>query len=262
MAGKTLRLIFTDLDGTLLDHASYDFFPALAALKAAKAAGVPVIPATSKTHAEVAELMAEIGLDGPSITENGAALHLGGDKHEALARPYAEIRQALSHLPRSLRGKMQAFGDMSVDEVASLTGLPAARAEKARARQASEPFLWHGSEVEERQLADALASLGLRMVRGGRFCHVIGAVDKAMAMGRLAQRMKDETGADATRTLALGDGPNDLAMQKAADRGIVIPNPAGHDLTSQAQDERLGLAAYPGPRGWNQAVLEWLEETG
>ena len=46
-------LVFTDLDGTLLDHDSYSFEPARPALARLRSAGVPVIPTTSKTLAEV-----------------------------------------------------------------------------------------------------------------------------------------------------------------------------------------------------------------
>ena len=46
-------LLFSDLDGTLLDHDSYDFAPARPALDALKGIGAGVVLATSKTAAEV-----------------------------------------------------------------------------------------------------------------------------------------------------------------------------------------------------------------
>ncbi|MCE8458362.1 HAD-IIB family hydrolase, partial [Rhodovulum sulfidophilum] len=55
-------LIFTDLDGTLLDHETYSHAEAAPALTALRAAGVPVILASSKTAAEIAPLRAELGL--------------------------------------------------------------------------------------------------------------------------------------------------------------------------------------------------------
>lgn len=67
-------LVFTDLDGTLLDHESYDWSPARQALNRLAALGALVVPATSKTRAEVAPLMAALGLTGPAIVENGAGV--------------------------------------------------------------------------------------------------------------------------------------------------------------------------------------------
>lgn len=48
-------LIFTDLDGTLLDHESYDFTPARPMLARLAAMRAPVVLASSKTAAEIAE---------------------------------------------------------------------------------------------------------------------------------------------------------------------------------------------------------------
>lgn len=55
-AALTPRLLFTDLDGSLLDHHSYDWQPARAWLKRLKQLGVPVIPVTSKTRSEIVPL--------------------------------------------------------------------------------------------------------------------------------------------------------------------------------------------------------------
>lgn len=65
-----VRLVFTDLDGTLLDHETYSFAPAAEALAALKARGVPLVLASSKTAAEIAELHRALGLgDTPAIVE-------------------------------------------------------------------------------------------------------------------------------------------------------------------------------------------------
>ena len=42
----TPALVFTDMDGTLLDHDSYSFEPAVPMLQALDRAAVPVIPTT------------------------------------------------------------------------------------------------------------------------------------------------------------------------------------------------------------------------
>ena len=49
-------LVFTDLDGSLLDHHSYSYQAALPRLQQLEQLGVPVIPATSKTRAEIVHL--------------------------------------------------------------------------------------------------------------------------------------------------------------------------------------------------------------
>ena len=67
-------VIYTDLDGTLLDHHTYAFDEALETIKALMDRGIPIVPCTSKTRAETVNLMQTMGIDGPMIIENGAAI--------------------------------------------------------------------------------------------------------------------------------------------------------------------------------------------
>ena len=60
-------IIFTDLDGTLMDHHTYSLAAALPTVQALSDRGIPVIPCTSKTRAETAKIMASLGLSGPMI---------------------------------------------------------------------------------------------------------------------------------------------------------------------------------------------------
>src|SRR5690554_6819305 len=71
------RLIVTELEGLLLDHHSYDFVPAAPWLSSLKQMGVPVIPVTSKTRAELLPLREALGLTAtPFSAENGAVIGL------------------------------------------------------------------------------------------------------------------------------------------------------------------------------------------
>ena len=53
----SMAVVYTDLDGTLLDHHTYAFDEALGAIKALKDRGIPIVPCTSKTRAETVCLM-------------------------------------------------------------------------------------------------------------------------------------------------------------------------------------------------------------
>ncbi|SQI39636.1 Putative mannosyl-3-phosphoglycerate phosphatase [Serratia plymuthica] len=68
-------LIFTDLDGSLLDHHSYCWQAAQPWLEQLAHTQTPLIIATSKTAAEVAPLQQQLGLSHwPFIAENGAQI--------------------------------------------------------------------------------------------------------------------------------------------------------------------------------------------
>ena len=72
---NTQLLVFTDLDGTLLDHYTYSAKPALEALNVLKAHGIPVIFNTSKTAVECQAISASLGLCDPFVVENGSAIY-------------------------------------------------------------------------------------------------------------------------------------------------------------------------------------------
>ncbi|MCO4797949.1 MAG: HAD-IIB family hydrolase, partial [Colwelliaceae bacterium] len=71
---KLKTLIFSDLDGTLLDHFTYQSTAANETIQQLKSANIPVILNTSKTFAEVKIILDELQLTTPFIIENGAAI--------------------------------------------------------------------------------------------------------------------------------------------------------------------------------------------
>ncbi len=76
-------VVFSDLDGTLLDHETYSFAPAWPALDRMREDGHVLVLASSKTAAEIAPIRAAMGfVDCPAIVENGAGLLAAGEDGE------------------------------------------------------------------------------------------------------------------------------------------------------------------------------------
>jgi mannosyl-3-phosphoglycerate phosphatase len=67
-------IIFTDLDGSLLNHEDYSFAAAQASLHRIKQYCIPLIMITSKTRREVELLQREMGIREPFIIENGGGI--------------------------------------------------------------------------------------------------------------------------------------------------------------------------------------------
>jgi HAD superfamily hydrolase (TIGR01484 family) len=67
-------LVFSDLDGCLLDERTYRWDAARPALEALGSRGVPLLLCSSKTRAEMEALAGGLGLAWPFIVENGGAL--------------------------------------------------------------------------------------------------------------------------------------------------------------------------------------------
>ncbi|MBU2962272.1 HAD-IIB family hydrolase [Citreicella sp. C3M06] len=251
-------IVFTDLDGTLLDHDSYSYAAAQPALDALRRAGIPLILASSKTAAEIAPLHAALGLgDWPIIAENGAARLIPGAAVSDRSI-YHRLRSTLDALPADLRAPYRGFGDMDDAEVARITGLPLPGAALARARQYSEPGLWSGSAAGLDAFLAALGAQGITARRGGRFLTLSFGGTKA---GQMAAIMRD-LGRDTA--IALGDAPNDIEMIETARYGIVIRNDHGSGIAPLAGEAtgRILRSTSPGPKGWNTELLALLGRLG
>lgn len=250
-------LIFTDLDGTLLDHDSYGWAPAAPLLKRLTAHRIPVVLSSSKTAAEMIPLRESMGLGQmPVICENGAGVVWAQPNADGAA--YRRVRTALDALPPDLRDRFEGFGDMSSARLMALTGLSKTAAMQAADRAFSEPGLWHGPPGQEGLFCDHLAALGVLARRGGRFLTLsLG--------GTKADRMADITAHfGAPVTIALGDAPNDIEMLTKADYGIVVHNPHGPGLPVLPGEGggRIRRTDQPGPDGWSVGLAALLSEIG
>lgn len=248
-------LFCSDLDGTLLDHESYSWDAARPALALLKSRGIPLILATSKTAAEVAELHAALDLsDLPAIVENGAGLYRPGQSGYE-DKSYARIRAALDALPAELRAPYRGFGDMDAAEVARITGLPPERAALARQRMHSEPGLWSGDDDGKAAFLRALKAQGVHARDGGRFLTLSLGRTKADGLAALRDEFRPEV------VIALGDAPNDIDLLQAADIGVIVRNDHGPGigpLPGEAEGT-IRRTEQAGPEGWNAAVLEIVD---
>jgi len=251
-------LIFTDLDGTLLDHETYSWRAAEPALAMLRQRGAGVILASSKTAAEIAPLRDEIGFaDWPAIVENGAGLlPAGAAASEVEGDAYQRLHAALDKLPADLRARFTGFGDMGAEGIARATGLPPDQAALAAARHFSEPGLFTGDEADEAAFTAALAEHGITARRGGRFLTLSFGATKADRMAEI----KSDHAPDGV-TIALGDAPNDAEMIAAADHGVIVANPHGTGLPplDGEAEGRITRTRRPGPEGWNAAILALVE---
>ena len=270
--GGAIFLVFTDLDGSLLDHDSYSYSVAVPALQRLEQLGIPVIIATSKTRAEVELLRRELGNRAPFIVENGAAVYIpeglfcaqpaqtsarDGYWVREVAAPREYWLSVLDDLGGSFAGEFDHFARLGSAGIAHLTGLPEHAAALANEREYSEPVRWLGSPERREAFVARLRASGAHPLQGGRFLAVSGDCDKGRALAWLRKVYRESCRADACHDLAIGDSGNDCAMLEAAETALVVRSPA-HDFPLLARREGVIYSTGFGPAGWAEGVARWL----
>jgi mannosyl-3-phosphoglycerate phosphatase len=269
-------IIFTDLDGSLLDGTTYSYEAATPALTALSEQGIPLVLVSGKTRAEIEPIRQRLDNRDPFIVENGGAVFVPHGLFDfplerirtkspyeviELGLPYHMLREVLKQIEHAVETPLQGFGDLSVDAIMEETGLPRADAILAKQREYDEPFLLQGPQALVEEVCRQIITRGLRWTKGGRLFHLMGENDKGAAASillRYYHRQQRMTGpAERIETVGIGDSINDASLLAMVDYPILVQKPDG----SYDPDIQLsGMIRAPGigPVGWNEAVLELL----
>jgi mannosyl-3-phosphoglycerate phosphatase len=268
-------IVFTGLDGTLLDQNTHSYQASLPTVRKLQALKAPVVLCSSKTRAEVEPLWRELALHDPFIVENGGALFFpadyfpfGNDQPRSdnklrtieLGSRIAELRAALLETARRLRIRVRTFGDLNAKDIIDLTGLSRHQAQAAAQREYDEPFLID-EPGREHMLATALRMKGFTVTRGERFFHLSRGSDK----GKAARVLTDLYGKESGPWLGvgLGNSANDLALLLAVDRPILLRNPdRSWDSTITQNIPGIRKTMSIGPEGWTESIEKLLAEIG
>jgi mannosyl-3-phosphoglycerate phosphatase len=265
-----MLVIFTDLDGTLLDRRTYSCEEAAPALAFVRDHKIPLVFCSSKTRAEVEYWRARLDNQHPFIVENGGALYIPKDYfgfriHAPAYRgqyavfefgtPYSELTETLNQAASETACQLLAFHQMSAGEVRARYGMTLHQASLAKQRESDEPF-----EIVSGQMEALLASIekrGKRWLAGGHLFHILGVNDKSHCVGLLASYY--ERAFPKVRTIGLGDGPNDVRFLRSVDIPILLRSRVSEELISLVP--RAQVTDREGPQGWNEAVLALLKES-
>jgi hypothetical protein len=230
-----IRLVATDLDGTLLGPDGVLSARTVAAVRAAHAAGVTVVAATGRSHHTALPRVAPAEVVRYLVCSNGASLYDCTAGAVIDCHPIAPA--SLSALVDGVRRELvdACFGWEESDGFGWESAFHSVRPDVEQHRATVVPrlgapwpdgvnklFVAHG-ELQREHLLDAVTPLlvdGLvATCSGARFVEVTGAgVDKAFGVARLCARL----GIVPDEVLAIGDHLNDLAMLRWAGRGVVM----------------------------------------
>ena len=260
----TKWLVSTDLDGTLLDHHTYEWQPAEPAIQRLKDLDIPIVLNTSKTLQEAQQLVSEMALaDHPVIVENGSALFFKNRTIEFGVKR-GELIDWMKQVRRDQGFDFESYSDWSVDQIMLATGLSFPNAQASANKHYSEPFIWKDT-LERLGVFSKLAQAnGYEVMKGGRFYHLQGRVSKATPLNWMRTKVGDLwPGYKRLNVIALGDNQNDVAMLNAADYPICIRSPVTVFPDLQTRSDKQAPIRYSiefGPSGWNEQINRLLNE--
>jgi mannosyl-3-phosphoglycerate phosphatase len=263
-------IIFTDLDGTLLDVDTYSWDNAEPAIALCRRLNIPIVLVSSKTRAEIGLIKQDLSLSAPFITENGGGVFFPEDDFRksllpdtvldngaikwSLGLSYDRLVKGLREIRNELGLDLKGFSDMSIDEIAHYTGLDYRASELAAIREYDEPFIvLEEDPFDIEVLSRAAQKRGLTIIEGGRFYHLQGQCDKGKAVEKLSRWYKQIYGE--IITIGLGDSPNDFPMLECVDIPILVRSTRDFSWLRQ-RAPNLKVTDETGPKGWNMAVLE------
>ncbi|MCM1986727.1 mannosyl-3-phosphoglycerate phosphatase [Methanococcoides seepicolus] len=263
-------IIFTDLDGTLIDHDTYSYDAARPALELLKEKEIPLIFCTSKTRAELEVYVDELECHHPFISENGGAIfipkdyfsielkegdEIGNYKVIEFGTSYTRIREVLEDIRKNTGFKITGFGDLDAEGVSKDTGLDIQSAKLAKMREYDEAFRLEEDENATAKVIELIHAAGLNHTKGGRYWHIMGDNDKGKAVRALTEIYRQQF--TEVTTIALGDSLNDLPMLKAVDIPFLVQKPDGKYDPSIILTE-IRHADGIGPVGWNNAIMDLI----
>lgn len=264
-------LIFSDLDGTLLDHKTYSFEAAKPALSTLKLRNIPLVFCSSKTRREIEMYRELTGNRHPFISENGGGIYVPADYYTdsfdydmksngykviVLGTHYGKLVGVLNSIRNETGIKLKPLSEMKISEISDYTGLDPKLATLAKMREYDEPFIIFGNDKEAETIKSEITGRGFNYTQGSMFHHIMGRNDKGKAVEILIRIFKNRY--PYLNSVGLGDSLNDLPMLKIVDIPILVQKSDG-EYDQRIAFDKLIYADGIGPVGWNRSVLRLLE---
>ena len=265
---NTQILIFTDLDGSLLNHNNFEFREIKNFILNCIKNGIKIIPNTSKTKSEIEVFLDQLGQNLPFVVENGAAIHNLDLVHRKFkfknnslifSRSVNEILELFEkRIPIELKKRCSFLKDMSSIEQMKILGLNKKYLPFALNREYSMPLVFDGSKELVNKFTVLLKKIGMKLHEGGRIYNICDDCSKGKAMTTLIEKLKNDFNFK-SYTIVIGDSPNDISMLNVSDQPCIIPLPNRNNLF-HLKDQNIIRATQSAPQGWEEVVRASLKK--
>ena len=260
------KVIFTDIDGTMLDSYFPDLKKMKKLVKNTLQNGIHLVLCSSKTELEQNIIRSNIDLHEPFIVENGGAtiipagyfkktniIHLKKFKENFIIETGGSVYKIRSLL-KKIRTKHDinfiGVSDLSLAELSKITGLPPDYAKRMMNRKYSETIVQMNNK-DITKFTNIVEKAGLKMIPGGQYFDITLGNNKGTAVKTLIDIFCKEYQNNVT-FFGIGDSKNDESMLSLMDLPILVQKPDGS--WQNLQIANLQKVKGIGPEGWKVAL--------
>ena len=264
MKPKKQILIFTDLDGTLLNKDTFRFDEIEDYFRELLSIGINIIPNSSKTESELLNFNKENNLNLSFIAENGSSIHGLNIIHEDLpdkilmSKPVDKIYEIYKQkISSDLQQKIKFISKFNTNEQKKIFGLPINKIKLAMERKHSIPIQFKGSKVEKNEFTKIINNAGLTIQTGGRIMNICDNTNKSIAMLKTIELIKKKINEEII-SIGVGDNQNDLDMLKKSDYPCLVKNNSFDN--SLIFIDNLIKSSEPSPLGWADVIKTAIQK--
>jgi Cof subfamily protein (haloacid dehalogenase superfamily) len=260
----SIRLLASDIDGTLLTPQFHIAEDDLAALRRAHAAGIEIVLVTGRRHTFALPIAQQLGFDLWLISSNGAVTRsLAGETFHREMMPRAICRELVGAM-QDFRGNTVLTFDQETKGAIVLEHLDELNASIRRWLEKNMPYIEFVIPIEDALVSDPLQAMfcgsmdrmshALRALEGSglgnrvtilrteypeRDLSMIDVLTAGCSKGHALERWATHRGFRREQVMAIGDNHNDVEMLEFAGHPVIMGN-ACEELRSRGWSVTLG----------------------
>ena len=261
-------LIFSDLDGTFMNHNDYSYSHLKNFISKIKKKS-EIIFTSSKTFSEMSKIYENLNINFPFIVENGACIYFPKnyfnlkkinqkvveyENFHCLKLSDDSLKKFKEHIKEkfSKNFKFSFFSELSNQKIAELTNLTPKKIADSKKRQFSDPIFWKDSNKNLQAFKKKLIKNEIIITEGGRFIHFNVGYDKGKAVAKFLEIYKKQK-FQSVLSISLGDSENDVSMLELTDYSCCIKSPKKKKLYLKKSFNNY-YSEKEAPFGWKESL--------
>jgi len=258
---KNNIIVFTDLDGSLLNTQNFKFKKAKSLIKKIIKDSNFIIPNSSKTELEIRNFIKKLKIKLPFISENGSEIHNLNTIERKLPKKITIARDRntilkifLKNMSKEILIKCDFLYKMDNKKKSKILGLKGKDLIASSKRKFTYPFILKGDHKLKKLLFKRTYKIGLGIQQGGRVMNLGDNVTKGMAIKKTLNFIKSVNKNKIT-TIAVGDNQNDLSMLKVVKYPCIVSN-----RSIKINNKNKIYTNKKAPEGWIEVVKKAMDK--